>query len=63
MKQWELENNSKVKLPDGTIATFIKMDGKYARWNKNGRIKIGNFEDFEKTKFGYRVKEQNEHTK
>jgi predicted DNA-binding protein len=31
MEQWELPNNTIVKLPDGKLATFLKMDGMYAR--------------------------------
>lgn len=55
MKQWELENNSKVELPDGTFAIFIKMDGLYAKWDVQGEWKTGNYEAFEKTKDGYKV--------
>lgn len=43
LKQWELDNNSKVELPDGSISTFLKMDGMYAHWD-NGVI--GNFNEF-----------------
>lgn len=57
MKQWQLKNNSKVQLPDGKIVTFLKMDGMYAKWNDNGEFKTGNFDEFEKTDFGYKVKE------
>jgi hypothetical protein len=45
-KQWELPNKSKVKLEDGTIATFLKMDGMYAKWDVNGEVLTGNFEKF-----------------
>lgn len=55
MKQWELKNNSKVELPNGQIAVFVKMDGMYAQWRLDGKLKIGNYEDFEETDFGYRV--------
>lgn len=58
--QWELKNDSIVELPDGTRATFVAMDGMYAKWIQNGEHKIGNFEKFEKTDFGYKVKTKNE---
>lgn len=60
IKQWDLKNNSIVELPDGSRVTFLKMDGMYAHWDKNGKQKIGNFKDFEKTNFGYKVKINNE---
>ena len=43
LKQWELPNNSKVMLPDGTTITFKGMDGMYAHWEQDGKLKIGNF--------------------
>lgn len=55
MKQHELPNNSKVKLPSGSFATFKKMDGMYAQWEENGEFKIGNFEEFEKIDDYYQV--------
>lgn len=55
MKQWELPNNSKVHLPNGTTATFLYMDGMYAKWDVNGKRKTGNFEAFEATEDGYKV--------
>lgn len=55
LKQWQLKNNSEVELPDGERVKFKKMDGMYAQWEQNGNIKIGSFEKFEKTDFGYRV--------
>ena len=58
MKQWELKNNSVVELPDGTLATFVKMDGRYAQWDQNGELKIGNFEDFDQTESGYKVRKE-----
>jgi len=58
MKQWELKNNSKVELPDGQIATFVRMDGMYAQWELKGKLLIGNYEDFKKTDFGYKVKKR-----
>jgi hypothetical protein len=46
-KQWELPNKSKVKLEDGTIVTFLKMDGMYAKWDVgDGYLMTGNFEKF-----------------
>jgi hypothetical protein len=45
-KQWEIPNKSKVKLEDGTIVTFLKMDGMYAKWDVNGEVQTGNFEKF-----------------
>ena len=48
MEQWELKNNSKVKLADGRIVTFIKMDGMYAHWDIGGMLKTGNYQKFEK---------------
>jgi hypothetical protein len=55
MKQHELPNNSKVKLPDGTWALFLKMDGMYAHWKVNGELKIGSFEEFKKVDDYYEV--------
>ena len=46
MKQWELPNNSKVKLPDGRMITFVKMDGVYAHWDVGGVLKIGSYKEF-----------------
>jgi len=57
MKQWELTNNSKVELPDGSFATFLKMDGMYAKWDKDGEFLTGNYDTFEETEFGYKVVE------
>lgn len=57
MKQWQLPNNSKVKLPDGTFVTFLKMDGMYAKWDNNGEFQTGNFEKFEKENDYYKVVE------
>jgi len=49
MKQWELPNNSTVVLPDGTTATYLKMDGMYAQWLlPNGTIAIGNYQNIER---------------
>jgi hypothetical protein len=55
LKQWELENNSEVELPDGVKATFLKMDGMYAHWDLQGELAIGNYDSFVKTKTGYKV--------
>jgi hypothetical protein len=55
MKQHELKNNSEVELPDGKRVKFIKMDGMYAKWDVDGELKTGNFEEFEETEFGYKV--------
>jgi hypothetical protein len=60
MKQWELPNNSLVQLPGGKKVTFLKMDGMYAQWDVDGKVKIGNFAAFEKTDFGYKVVEKKE---
>jgi hypothetical protein len=60
MKQWELKNNSKVEIPDGRIVTFLKMDGMYAKWDDNGELKTGNFEEFEETDFGYKTTQETE---
>ena len=43
LKQWELPNNTEVILEDGSVATFLKMDGMYAKWNHDGEFKTGNF--------------------
>lgn len=43
LDQWELPNNSKVKLGDGEFVIFKKMDGMYAQWEQDGKLKIGNF--------------------
>jgi len=56
LKQWELPNNSKVELPDGTIATFLNMDGAYAHWDVDGKLQIGNFNEFIKEDGIYKVK-------
>jgi hypothetical protein len=53
--QWELENNSSVELPDGTIVIYLKMDGMYAHWDVDGELQIGNYSVFEKTETGYKV--------
>ncbi len=58
LKQWELKNNSRVELLDGTLVTFLKMDGMYAKWDDDGRFKTGNFDNFKKTDFGYKVVEE-----
>lgn len=55
MKQWELPNNSKVKLPDGSFATYLKMDGMYAKWDKDGEFLTGNYENLEKEEDYYKV--------
>lgn len=55
MKQWELPSGSKVKLPDGTFATFTKMDGMYAHWDVNGELAIGNYDNLEKRDGYYEV--------
>ena len=57
LKQWELKNNSEVELSDGTRVTFLKMDGMFAHWEENGKRKIGNFNAFVKTDYGYKIKE------
>lgn len=57
-KQWQLKNNSIVELIDGRKIKFIKMDGAYAHWDLEGRLKIGNYEEFEETDFGYKVTKQ-----
>lgn len=62
MKQYELKNDSIVELSNGKRVTFLKMDGMYAKWDDEGEFKTGNFEDFEETDFGYKVKETNETT-
>ncbi len=59
LKQWELKPKSKILLPDGRIVKFIKMDGMYAQWDFGGKLKIGNYEEFEKVdekEFGYNYK-------
>ncbi len=48
IKQWELPTGAKVKLKDGTVFTFKKMDGMYAHWEVEGQLHIGNFQGFEK---------------
>lgn len=58
MKQHELKNNSTVELADGRKVTFVKMDGMYAHWDFGGILKIGNYEEFEETDFGYKVVRQ-----
>lgn len=57
LAQWDLKPNSRVELPDGSMITFEKMDGMYAHWidDNTGLIKIGNFEYFIETDFGYKV--------
>lgn len=55
LKQWQLPNNSKVRLSDGTEITFLKMDGMYAKWDQEGRFATGNFEAFEKRDGYYQV--------
>ena len=55
MKQWELPNSSKVKLPDGTFVKFLKMDGMYAKWDNNGEFQTGNFSGFKKVDDYYEV--------
>lgn len=57
LRQWELPNNSVVTLPDGTTAIFLKMDGMYAKWDVDGELKTGNFDEFEETEGGYRAKD------
>lgn len=47
MKQWELPEGSTVILKDGSEAKFIGMDGLYAKWEVDGELKIGNFEELE----------------
>ena len=47
-QQWQLPNNSKVKLPSGEVVTFLKMDGRYAKWNEGGKFVTGNFKSFKK---------------
>lgn len=55
-KQWQIPNGSLVKLPDGTFATFLKMDGMYAQWQElNGLTWIGNFDKFKKEKKHFTV--------
>jgi len=54
-KEWELPNNSKVILSDGTEAIFKKMDGMYAHWEQDGELRIGNFEAFIKEDDYYKV--------
>jgi len=56
LKQWELPRNSRVKLPDGKMATFLGMDGLYAKWDLNGEFKMGNYEKFIKKGDYYEVK-------
>lgn len=43
LKQWELPNGATVKLPDGKLATFLGMDG---RWDIKGEFIIGNYDGF-----------------
>ncbi len=57
LKQWELPNNSIVTLPDGSKATFLKMDGIYAKWDQDGEFKTGNFDAFEQVGDEYKVVE------
>ncbi len=54
-KQWEIPNNSRVVLKDGTEATYLKMDGMYAQWDVNGDMKIGNFDKLEEVGNHYKV--------
>lgn len=55
LKQWELPNYSKVKLPNGEFATFIKMDGMYGKWDIGGKMVIGNYLKFKKAEGYYEV--------
>ncbi len=54
-KQWEIPNNSRVVLKDGTEAIYLKMDGMYAKWDVNGDMKTGNFEKLESVGNHFRV--------
>lgn len=55
MKQWELPNNTVVELPDGTLATFLKMDGMYAHWDIGGELQIGNYDNIERVDGVFKV--------
>jgi len=57
LKQWELPNNSKVKLLDGTFATYLRMDGMYAKWDNKGEFQTGNFDKLKKEEDYYLVVE------
>lgn len=55
LKQWELPNNSQVKLSDGRMIKFLKMDGIYAHWIIDGGLAIANFNGFKKDGDHYKV--------
>ena len=61
MKQWQLKNNSKVELPSGKMVDFLKMDGMFAKWDVDGEMQTGNFDEFEQTENGYKVVEKESH--
>lgn len=61
IKQHNIPNNSKVKLPDGSMATFLKMDGMYAHWiDGDGNFAIGNFRWFVERDGYYEVYDKSE---
>lgn len=55
LKQHELPNGCTCILPDGTEATFVKMDGMYATWDDGGEFKIGNYKSFIREGNKYKV--------
>lgn len=55
LKQWELPNGAQVRLEDGELVTFRKMDGMYAQWIKSdGSMAIGNYAGFQKDGLVYK---------
>ena len=55
LKQWELPNNTKVEIQPGEFATFLEMDGMYAKWDLGGKFKIGNYDIIYKEKGKYKA--------